>query len=197
MISAVSFAPWCCGLCLCLLLCASSEGKFMVVQTYIAVTPSDPDFFQKIKIKSWNQNFRKLSFRDGNTSPLPVSLLSGWECPCKSQPVWAPTPPFKASLPTHTCRSSVRAGRAAGRCVWQTVPPQLALSVSTLIAIGPEERLRSRPFMRGSTCHLTWITFTTSPECLPLAGWPGRTSWSPGSSAACWSVTEPSGRRAW
>ena len=52
MISAVSFAPWCCGLCLCLLLCASSEGKFMVVQTYIAVTPSDPDFFQKIKIKS-------------------------------------------------------------------------------------------------------------------------------------------------
>ncbi len=52
-------------------------------------------------------------------------------------------------------------------------------------------------WMCGSSCHLTWITFTTSPESPPLAGWPGRMSWIPVSSAACWSVTEPSGRPAW
>lgn len=48
-----------------------------------------------------------------------------------------------------------------------------------------------------STCHRRWITSTTSPEFPPLVGWPGRTSWTPTWSAACWSATEPSARRAW
>ena len=79
-------------------------------------------------------------------------------------------PPLKPpSPPTHVDHQSEQGEHPGGVCD-RLSPPQLALSVSTLIAIGPEERLRSRPFMRGSTCHLTWITFTTSPECLPLAG---------------------------
>lgn len=72
---------------------------------------------------------------------------------------------------------------------------QLTLSISP-----PSDQTgvsAARSLMCGPTCHLTWITFTTSPESLPLAGWPGRTSWSPASSAVCWSGTEPSGRPAW
>lgn len=51
--------------------------------------------------------------------------------------------------------------------------------------------------MCGPTCHLTWITSTTSPESHLPAGWPGRMSWSPASSAVCWSEMELSGRPAW
>lgn len=63
---------------------------------------------------------------------------------------------------------------------------------SSLTPIGREQR----PHSRCSSCHRTWITFT-SPESLPLAGWPGRMSWTPASSAACWSETEPWARPVW
>lgn len=115
---------------------------------------------------------------------------------CLSAPDTTPPPHMSASV-----SQSETGPESVSLQVWDThrsadspvhsSPLTLALSDQT------GQHSAARSLMRGSTCHLRWITSTKSPESPPPAGWPGRTSWSPGWSAACWWETEPWGRPVW
>lgn len=108
-----------------------------------------------------------------------------WAGSCKSQPVWAEGSCLSLwSCPWSFSQSSNVRGRQRRAHT---------LRITLLTVRGGE---RGRFLTPCSTCHLTWITFTTSPESLQLAGLPGRTSWIQMWSAACWWGTERSGRPA-